>query len=672
MRQRTPVAKLRETRCSESDVLTPGQLAALTAKAGQIKALADALVADAAPPPPPPPPPAPPPPAVAATGAYRSTQPNLFADILATTPKVKGPGQYWVTPARAGISSAAAYSYNEGYPPGPSYEYVEKSTKWPWVNLGGDWINTAGVAQATTAPHFTFAANSTTSGTALYSVNALAGAQAAWTRGKWNAYILKAVGGTRSIVSQHHATIAGPVMNVTYADNTTGVLACIACVRMLTGTSYTQIGDDVAPISISVALEFEMPTQAVTAATIVVTIADHTATAATLNGYFANPPVNTNAVTMGVADAYTLDSGIGANASILFTQRYQDGAPLSDFVASTPYPLDPSDANYTLARWDPELFGTGPADTTKLPTAHLGTPIAGTNKWFHKQPYALNVTKVESAYSADGFSPAFPGIGALRVVVPKPAAADGGSVGYGTATGCDLITFFPKAVSGIVDDTYVRFMVRIAGSQKRLADTKMFRNDPSSLALYAIRRGKWGIGVQHWTSYGGNAQRGGNNLGHTNRLGFTYHPSDLTLMGVETRTHSFDMLPAKADMTWGDIGGMGGSLYPDRWYTVEVRQKLNTYLGGAVGTSPADGIMQVWIDGRLVSSQTGWKYRDGALDYVGTTPTSLGRLVPFRNMGPWGMMLNHYIGGNLAGDEDFVVFYTMIAAGTEYIGPARL
>ncbi|MBL8325978.1 MAG: hypothetical protein JNJ89_13585 [Rubrivivax sp.] len=568
-----------------------------------------------------------------------------------------GAGTYYEVPARASVANPKN-DYLLGTI-GPSYTSVEQSAQWQWTNPGGDWINQSGTAQGTTSPHFTFSA-SAASGTSTYSsVNITAGVAAAFARGKWNAYIVRA-SAVRGIAT--HRTATPPRVQVTYTDGSSATLECLACVHLLAGTSYTRIGASAeAQINPSVALEFQMPTKAVSSATLSITMT--AGSAATINGYLANPPVNTEGVTAGVAAAYPNDAGLKTHASILFAQRYEDGTTLGDYIIQNFASVD----TWNLNNWDPELFGTGAANTAKLPTAHQGVPVAGTHKWFYKQNTGGTITLVSSTYTGDNFQPVAPGLGAMRIVIPKETVADGGSVGYGGQTGSDLWALFPKAVSGLLNETYVRFRVRFAFTPKLLADTKMVRSEAASTANYAIRQGKWGLGTHHWTFFGGNNNVGGANLGHTNRLGFRVHPGDVGLMGMQSYVHSWDMLGY--DMPFGQRGGLGAGFYPNRWYTVEIRKRLNTYNAtGAVGTSPADGLMEIFIDGRLAARHTNWKYRDGKLDYVSETPISAGKMVPYRQMGDIGLLLNMYNGGVNGADEEMVMFFAQVACGTQYIG----
>jgi hypothetical protein len=589
--------------------------------------------------------------------AYRSTALNLFVDARSTTATINGDFGQFDVPARASVANPK-FSYELGKI-GPSFVAVEQSANWLWTNPGGDWVNQSGSAQATSNPHFTFSAAAASGSTTYSSVNISAGVSAAFTRGKWNAYIVRA-SGSRGIAT--HRTATPPRVQVAYTDGSTGTLECLACVPLVSGSDLTRTGANAeALINPSVALEFQMPTKAVSSATLTITMT--AGNAATINGYLASPPVNNAGVTGGVAAAYAGDAGLKNHASILFAQRYEDGTTLGDYVIQNFSSVD----TWALSNWDPELFGTGAANTAKLPTAHNGVPIAGTHKWFYKQNTGGTITLVNSAYRGDNFLPVAPGLGAMRIVIPKETVADGGSVGYGGQTGADIWALFPKAVAGLLNETYVRFFVRFAFTPKLLADTKMVRSEASTAASYAIREGKWGLGTHHWTFFGGNNNVGGENLGHTNRLGFRVHPSDVGLMGLQSYVHSWDML--KYDMPFGQMGGLGAGFYPNRWYCIEIRKRLNTWNStGAVGTSPSDGLMEVFIDGRLAARHTGWKYRDGRLDYTGETPLSMGKLVPFRQMGDMGLALNLYNGGVKGADEEMVMFFAQVACGTQYIG----
>lgn len=597
-------------------------------------------------------------PAPLSASAYRYGQTRLFADIdPATATNGSDVSQFAVT-ARASVASPKA-DYQLGTR-GPSAYYVEQSAKWTWTNVGGDWVNTDGTPQGTTNPHVTFAANSVSSGSAAYTASITGAAQTAFARGKWFALILMATGaGYRQVASRHHPSLPAPAVSVTYSDGTTGTLACTACVRLTTGTANTLIGSDVATLG-QVAVEFELPAKQVASATLSITLLAHTVDACTVKGYMANPLINTQPVTTGLASAYVLDAGITANAAVLFAQRYEDGTTKADYII--PGSVNPN--VFEKASWDPSLWG-GAADTTKLPTAALGTPVAGTNKWLYKNLWDTpNISIVSSSNTADNFVPAAPGLGAMRIVIPAGTASDGGNVGYSGSGGSDLWMLFPKAVSGLTNEVYVRYKLRIASHPKTFPNTRMWRNEDGATANYAVGAGKYGIGAMHWTPFGGNDNQGGGDLGWSARGKYTEHPSDVTgMMGYTLGVHAYDQLGR--DFAFGS-DGLGAGFEPDRWYEIEVRLKLNTWAPSGGGAS--DGECEVWIDGRRDSLHTGWKFRDGPLDSVKTASASFS---PFREIGAMGLCLNHYNGGVAPPEQDIVMFYANVVCATSRIGSVK-
>lgn len=604
-------------------------------------------------------------PTILVAGKYRTTQTYLFADVLPDTVLDYSHGTYSQTPARSSLADPKA-AFNWGVL-GPTYNYVCNRTEWAWLNGGGDWIDRTGAAQATGAPHFTFAANNVTSGSALYAVDVTHGVAAAFDTSRWNAYVVKCTGGSRALVSPHHPTLTSPSVLVTYTDATTATLACVACARLSNSTAYTMIGRTTASINQSVALEFERPTKAVATAIMTVAVDAHTATAATISGYLANPPVTNRPLSLGLAQAYPLDENIRNDGSVLFAHNYADGTALTDWVLTAVGAINVNNA----ANWSPDLFGLGAADDTKLPTAFGGTAVGG--KWFVRSnisSFNNNVTLVSSTHVGDNFAPVAAGIGALRIVTPRSTAEDGAGLPSSGSLGCDMWALFSKDVSGLLDETYVRFYVRFASRPKRIADTNMYRQGGGGTAEYRIKEGKWGVGVHHWTHYGGNnGYPGSQNQGWTNRLYHYEAPADVPVAGMQVGVHSYDNFPSGDMLMFGNGGGMGAALYPDQWYCVEVRCRLNTW--NSAGGSPADGVMQTWVDGVLVSEHTGWRYRDGPIDYAVTTPPGT-YFAPYRNLGPIGLCINHYQGGVVACDEDTIAFITLVAAGTSYIGPADL
>lgn len=591
------------------------------------------------------------------TGAYRTTQPLLWVDVNRATELQlisDGEGTMPRTPARATVADPKSAFIWQKY--GPTWNYVDLYSRWAWVNPGGDWLDLAGTAQGTAQPYFAFAANAAASGSAAYAVNVTAALQAVQTAGRWCAFIVQVVGGARALASQHHRQLPPPVIAVLYADGTTGTLQCRGCTRLSPGSAYSRLCFPEAELT-PAALQFDRPRSAVAFAELRVTLTQHTATPSTVQGFVANPPVNAAVVQQGLAAGYAGDVGLLGAPGVLVARRYQDGSVLADWVV----PADAGINVFSRNAWDPEVLGLGAADLTKLPTAATGVALA--NKWIYKQPITANLQLVNSSYTGDGFVPLAPGIGALRINVPGMALADGAAYGPVGSTGLDLWTLFPKALCGTdaLKRTFVRFYIRIGGmAPKVISQTKMVRETGTG-AEYAYQRGKFGLGVHHWTSRGGNNLVGGDGLGWTHRLGYERPPGDAALQGLAPSSHTVDN--GVPDLRWGNGGGLGSGLFPNRWYCIEVETNLNTWAPS--GGGPADGELRVWIDGRLASTHTGWKFRDGPPDPAGSGSD----LPPFRQMGPIGMLANWYQGGRLPADEDLAMFITCDVAATSYIGP---
>lgn len=610
---------------------------------------------------------------VSLKGKYRTDQDRLFIDVPPSVVTVDN-GTYAVTEVSASLADPTTdwmWSYF-----GPSYDSVDKLSEWKWTNPGGDWIDRTGTPQGTAQPHFTFAANAVTSGAHTYSVDFTYGAQASQAGSRWNAYIVKLTGGSRSISALHGSANLVPKLNISYADGTSGILKCTACVRLTVGTAYGQIGRAKAEINQSVALEFERPRKAVASATLTITILDHTATASTISGYLANPATNAGSVVSGLAVDYPLDSGITANPNVIFAHDYHDGTAWSDWVAPTP------GLNvFTTANWSPHLFGLGGTDTTKLPYQYAGTNVQG--KWIEKNVVS-SLGVVNSSYAGEGFQPLAPGLGAIRSITPGYTGVDGGVVAGAGATGSSLWMLLPEAEIGLLSRMFVRYYMRLGTTEiKKLKDTKTVRNGSSSAsATHAQAIGKCGIGQMHWTNFGGNNNIGGGNIGWTNRLVYQEMLKDVETAGLVVGQHSWDM--TSYNMGYGQQGGMGGSMYQGQWYCVELDLQLNTVDPGGVNNLD-DAVLNVYIDGILVCTRTNFSYRKLPLDYraisfssnynsttrMGPTNPDAG-LPPFREIGHMGICLNDYNGGVLPADHDRVVFYSGLVVSKSYVGPMNM
>ena len=590
---------------------------------------------------------------------YRSGRSQLFNDLALATELVAASGSTYETPARAGVPNALPYNWGSV---GPTWLSVDAPTGWAWLNAGGDFIDTTNVPQATGSPHFSFAANNVSSGTFTYTTSILAGVQASYAQQRFNAYIVRSSHFSRAIATRRTPSVAAPFISVTYNDGSTATLACTCCTPFNASTSFTLTGSQYASLEYGAALEFERPIKPVTAATLNIVVFHQSATAATIRGYLVNPRLNTNPVVLGLAEAYPLDVGISANANVIHSHRYQDGTVIGDWV--WPYNVN----RWAGDQWSPHLFGLGAADTSKLPYAWQGNPILG--KWEGNGNFSL----VNSSYTGEGFAPLAPGLGAIKVLIPKGVGVDGTPLGYGGGYGCHLTMYIPEAESGLLNEMYYRFYMRIGenGTPKTIANTKMFRVgsvEAPGTAVYAVKGGKFGLGPTHWSHYGGNNNVGGNTLGWSSRYAWKEIPLDSKDSGIVPGVHTYDNIGY--DFSLGR-DGLSAAWYKNEWYCIEGRLKLNTWAAG--GGGPSDGEMDTWIDGRLVNQQRNFKFRDGPIDISagGLTPYTSGTRPAFREIGIVDITMNLYIGGVLPADEDTHVFHTGLVTSKSYIGPMKL
>jgi hypothetical protein len=148
---------------------------------------------------------------------------------------------------------------------------------------------------------------------------------------RWNAYILQAQGASRALAGSLQPHHPKPSIAVVYDDESRGELACLVCGALNPSSSYTMQAHPAQPLP--VAIEFERPTRAIQSATMSLTVVEHASGAASIMGFVADPPINSDPLTTGLATAYgPLDEGITADPHVIGAHRYVDGTALSDFA----------------------------------------------------------------------------------------------------------------------------------------------------------------------------------------------------------------------------------------------------------------------------------------------------------------------------------------------------
>jgi hypothetical protein len=612
---------------------------------------------DPTPNPPPPAPPAPPPlpqPLPASpTGKYRTGQKYLFQAVpakLITTRLPDGRDLLW-----------------DIY--GPTYTFVDFHTGWRWSKGGGDWIDRDKVRYGAN-PWFTVITDKVLGNTASASYTADIGTtlQFVQTENRWCAFSMVAKNASRKMAGLGNPDHAAPSIDVVYTNGQRARLAC----RMIAGVSGGSISPNTtsAEYNLPVFIEFDRPESAVASAQLNFVVTQHWSGAnPTLQAFLLDPPVTPDVGPTGVsATAGRLDEGITDNASVIGAHRYVDGTTLADFAHN-------GDRNYSAERnFDPAIYGTGSTDLTKYPHAGLG-------KWVNADP---NWSVVASSYTGEGFAPLAPGLGALRIHMPKhPTVTDGSLVGYGGTLAGNGMIFLPEHLFGLLDRIFVRYYFRLGTEPSPLVQQRYQVYNSVGAADWTTQAGKFGIGPDHTTSYGGVSGSSGGGYGWQMRLIWAecdagtagpdeggwatgFHLYDFNFQNPPG--HNYGQTQASADERWGQRGGSGGMLYSGRWYCIETELKLNTVSAAAPGWTP-DGELRAWIDGRQVYERTGMVFRTLPLvsqPYVST------KIRPCRELGVRGLWLNWFHGGKTVATIDRTSFYSGLVWGKEYIGPMRL
>lgn len=254
-------------------------------------------------------------------------------------------------------------------------------------------------------------------------------------------------------------------------------------------------------------------------------------------------------------------------------------------------------------------------------------------------------------------------------------------VGYsGTLAGNGMI-FLPESLFGRLGRIFVRYYVRIGTPYAPTANQRYeVYNNPGS-SDWTTMAGKFGIGPDHTTSYGGVSGTSGG--GHGWQMRLIWADCDAGTAGPDeggwgTGFHLYDFAynnpPGhqlggdSASERWGKIGGSGGVLYSGQWYCIETELKLNTVSNSGSGFTP-DGELRAWVDGRMVYERTGMVFR--TLPLV-SAPYNSELLRPCRELGVRGLWLNWFHGGKTLASMDRTLFYTGLVWAKNYIGPMNL
>lgn len=269
--------------------------------------------------------------------------------------------------------------------------YFNGTTQTTWANQAspyGDWVDKNGTSQGTVnyASGCSGALNSgcqsphdNAQQTWNMPITQLVTDALATTNAQVELFVVEAVAQGRGVTGKNSAT--PPRIDVTYADAATGTLSVLDNAS-LTSSGFVQ---NVGPFSTatSLALHFSTPDTAthgaVTAATLVVTAtADQFGGTSTIKVYRIAEPLHPNGidnagVTLGWAQSYPKDAGIGADSRAWFSNDSCSVLGASGFFVQNNVNVD------ALASWD---YGPTP-NTAKLPWLTGNSPtVPGTRGKF--------------------------------------------------------------------------------------------------------------------------------------------------------------------------------------------------------------------------------------------------------------------------------------------------
>ncbi|MBB5204751.1 hypothetical protein HNQ51_002065 [Inhella inkyongensis] len=554
---------------------------------------------------------------------------------------------------------------------GPNAEFVDRYVGWRWDRMGGDWLDAQGQRWGSQPWASMVTATGPLTLVKRYEADLTNLLQAVQKQNRWCALMLRTRGVARKIGGLFSGDDRQPSLWVRYIDGSEAWLACTLSAPAITSLPQAALSE----LPLPAFLEFERPAQAVLSARLVLTIVQHSSGASAIEVMLADPPLNRDSILQGVAQtAGRTDENILQARGIIGAQRYPDGGLLEDYVV-------PGLTNtYASREFDPALWG-GTPDTTKLPHRHLGKFVtANIDNW---------ATLVDSSFRGEGFQPLVPGMGALRMFMPKQVSQDGEVVGYSGTGAANASIFMPEPLFGRLPRIFVRYYFRLGTPE----GDRYVRNSKDRLQVYKEAGqkgpewedwgGKFGLMPDHTSTYGGTTGSSGGGGGWQMRLAWQDSDSDTNGPndgGIRPGFHLFDFgvkQPAShnysgdnADKTmWGQRGGLGGILYANQWYCIETELKLNTVMDAAPGYV-ADGELRAWLDGRLVFERTGMVFRSKPLA-LGGIPNNPAEMPPVRDLGVRALWMNWYHGGVVKNSLPRSMFMTALAYGTEYIGPMQ-
>jgi len=458
--------------------------------------------------------------------AHARTVPHTYTNSL---------GQKVIVPANLatfdGLSGAGAHVV------GSTYELLCASSRRPWSNLGGDWLDAAGTPQGAT-PFSRSVVLAGGSPAGMLTIDVSAAMKWAYQHRHWCAFFLKIAGSGRTTVTgvlNGARPAASLVLSRVGAPDQRLTCWYTASLRQSTATTNAQDDEIAFDPETPLVLEFfdaDRPDLRLTSQGTVPTSASLELPYAAVAGislqvevFLVNPQVPTDLTPMpGLAAAYKLDEGLMANAAVAAALRVTDNDIMADVLdeersGSFNHPWLPNMVAYgnrSEAVFDPYLWTTAPGQgdfaAVLAPTeaqrdvlfprrvnSTRGTQLVGnvSRKMGTMPGDSIRVVHSDDALAIGrGFSPLAPGLGALEFMY------GGGDIKNGQATfqsvtgtnTVDLDLWFREQHIGRVVDGYMRMYVLLGdgwdASEEGLAHQFYSTNlDASSLGKFPEQLG---------------------------------------------------------------------------------------------------------------------------------------------------------------------------------------
>lgn len=565
---------------------------------------------------------------------------------------------------------------------GPTAVFIDGMTGWAWDRKGGDWIDVTG-ARYGSKPWARL--DISTEGEHSTDVTDLVNDPG------WLAIYLRA---------NSQRSLAGPVsanaarIEVVYEDGTPDTLACWVHAPIDGSSTYPHMRD--AAVRMPAVMEFHKPKRKVALAKLFATsigTAAAPASGAFVDLFKLDPSINRDAPTTGLAEDFPLDVGIDQHPAVFGAHRYEDGSSYEDFVSPLVVNID-DERNF-----DPALFGRGPVNTALLPHKDLGKWISAGPDW----------KLIGSDNTEDGFQPWAPGLGAMRIrMAPqivqdrvtgiKELVHDGQTTGYDGTGAAGAKIYLPADRYGLQRRMFVRTGIRLARGQGWVEGQAGRRHvfAQGTQSKWTDDAGKCMVMPIHNTTLGGFSGSAGGDKGWQTRCSWAYNDSMLggpdengwtlgahtfDFAGQQPPGHNYSSTDTRDKTQFGQRGGLGSTMYFDRWYDFEAEILLNSvgqpgvlangephFKDGVRQFWTADGAWRVWIDGRLAFERTGMVMRSLPVANPGFRA---GYCRPCRELGAVGIMLNWFHGGVTVNARPRTMFLSGLVWASERIGPMR-